>query len=282
MNPIKTQNLTIYRMVNRPDYDQTIKIEGTKIQCYSRKKMDELYPEGQFTIVGETKRKNKKDKTAILNIWRTRFIVSALEANNKNIFKKAGFVCVGPDEYVVLLKNRFAFLIWFCGLLAGLGLAGLLLWMAMSGQREPVIIDPDHPLPTEDPYAQTIPEGEDDGDKAVSEDGGGSVSMIYTLSANVSLSSGTAEIYFRNPSKSNHDIKLVLYALSGDEEYPLAQSGLLKAGSQLTQLDLIEGAAQLKEGTYEGKYKLYYYDSLTGEKALVEPEITDLMITVTQ
>lgn len=273
--------MIIYRNLPRNDYDQTIKLEGTKIPCYSKKKMDKLYSEeSMYTIVGETKRKNKKDEIATLNVWRSKFIVSKLEDNSKVFYRKAGFVAVGPDQYVVLLKHRFAFLFWFFGLLLGLLLAGLLLWSALFDRPEPTIIDPDHPLPSEDPYAEALPEAEAGGEKADSEDGGGSVSMIYTLSAEVTLSTGQVRIYFRNPTDSNHDIKLVLYALSGGKEYPLAQSGLLKAGNGLETMELIEGAAQLQSGTYSGKYKLYYYDSLTGEKALVEPEITDLVITV--
>ena len=269
----------IYRHLTRTDYDQTLKVEGTRIECYSQKMMDKLYPNGGYTILGETKRKNKKDEIAIFNIWRSKYIVSKLEHNSKYIFRKAGFVCVGPDQYIVVLKNRFAFLFWLLGMGAGLGLAILLLWLSLNSNKEPVIINPDHPLPSEDPYASTLPAQEDTGEKAES-NGGGSVSMIYQLNADVTLSTGQVSIYFRNPSASNHDIKLVLYALSEGEEYPLAQSGLLKAGNGLERMDLIEGAAQLQPGTYSGKYKLFYYDSLTGEKALVEPEIADLVITV--
>lgn len=278
---MKTSSTSVYRSTAKPDYDQTLKVEGTKIQCYSPKKMQELYPNGGYTVLGEAKGKNKKPRVAVLNVWRSRFIVSALEANNKNIFRKAGFVCVGPDEYVVILKNRFAFLIWLVSLLAGVGLASALLLAALS-KKDPVVIDPDHPLPTEDPYAQTIPADEDAGDKAVSEEGGGSVSMVYMLEASANLSSGEIEIYFRNPSTSNHDVKLVMYVLAGGEEYPIGQSGLVTAGSELRTLELIEDAAKLKEGTYDGLFRLYCYDSLTGEKALVEPEIADLVITVTK
>ena len=177
-----------------------------------------------------------------------------------------------------MLKNRFAFLLWFLGLLLGLVLAGMLLWSGLTKDPEPVIIDPDHPLPTEDSYAETLP---NEGDAVVSEEGGGSVSMIYTLSVNASLSSGTAQIDFRNPSVSNHDVAIILYVVSNGQEYPIAQSGLLKAGNSLNTLELFDDAAILQTGTYSGKYLVLYYDPITGEKALVEPEITDLVITVT-
>lgn len=269
-----------YRAIPREDYDQTLKIEGVKIGCYSPKRMKQLYPEKNYHIVGETKRKNKKDQTAALTVWRSRLKVSALEDNSKLLYRKAGYVCVGEDTYVVLLKLRFLFLIWFLGLGAGIGVVGTLLWLSLH--KEPILLQPDHPLPSEDPYAETIPAEEDEPAGEAPQDGGGSVAMIYTLSVDVSLSSGKASIHFRNPSISNHDIALVLYVISGEEAYPIGQSGLVKAGNGLSTMDLDSTAAQLMPGVYTGKYKVLYYDPITGEKALVEPEITDLVVTVTE
>lgn len=277
---MKPNAALVYRHITREDYDQTIKLEGTKIQCYSKKQMDKLYPNDGYTVVGETKRKNKKTEIAVLNVWRSRFGVSKLGDNSRVFYREAGYVNVGQDQYVVLLRHRFAFLIWFFGLLLGVALAVLLLIAALR-DKDPTIIDPDHPLPTEDPNAQTVPDEEHE-NKAESEDGGGSVSMIYTLSVDLSLTTGEADIYFRNPGVSNHDIALVLYVVSGEEEYPVAQSGLVKAGSELKTMTVIEDAVQLSPGTYSGKYKVLYYDPLTGERAMVEPEITDLVITVSQ
>ena len=277
---MKPNAALVYRHITREDYDQTIKLEGTKIQCYSKDQMDKLYPNGEYILVGETKRKNKKTEIAALNVWRSRFSVSTPGDNSKIFYRKAGYVNVGQDQYVVLLKHRFAFLIWFFGLLLGVALAILLLIAALR-DKDPTIIDPDHPLPTEDPNAQTVPD-EGHEHKAESADGGGSVSMIYTLSVELQLSTGEADIYFRNPGVSNHDIALVLYVVSGEEEYPIAQSGLVKAGNELKKMTVLEDTVQLSAGTYSGKFKVLYYDPLTGEKAMVEPEITDLVITVSQ
>jgi hypothetical protein len=177
--------------------------------------LDTALKPGQF-------RELTKEEIAALNVWRSKFIVSKLEDNSKVLYKKAGFVAVGPDQYVVLLKHRFAFLFWFLGLLLGLGVAAVLLWSALFSKPEPEIIDPDHPLPTEDINAETLP---DEGDAVISEEGGGSVSMIYTLSVNASLSSGTAQIDFRNPSVSNHDVAIVLYVISDGKEYPIFRNG---------------------------------------------------------
>lgn len=263
------------------DCDKTIKVEGIKIRCYSKKKMDELYKdETQYTLVGEIKRKNKKEPISELSLLRSRFPVSALDSNNTTLYKKAGYIKVGPSHYVAILKHRFAFLFWLFGLLGGIGCMTLVLLALLQNLNKPTVIDPDHPLPTEDSNAQTIPVDEDEDEKVVSQDGGGSVSMVYTLEAQVSLSSGEIQIYFRNPSASNHDVAIDLYIISGDQQIPIAQSGLIQAGYGLEKLTLLE-SVNLSQGVYEGKYVVHFYNPETGERALVEPEITDLTVTVT-
>ena len=104
-------------------------------------------------------------------------------------------------------------------------LLGLLLILAlllktwMIGPSQPVI-NPDHPLPDQDQHAVQIDpnapleDEHEDAPPADNEDGGGSVSMIYTLDADVSLSSGAITMYFKNPSNSTHDVVLEAYIKS--------------------------------------------------------------------
>ena len=94
------------------------------------------------------------------------------------------------------------------------------------------------------------------------------------------MSTGKIDIYFKNPNASTHDVSIILYVISGDQEIPIAQSGLIKAGSALNVLEFAEGSAQLREGVYSGKYLLSCFDPLTGERALVQPEIAGVTITV--
>ncbi|MBQ9972860.1 MAG: hypothetical protein IJP24_04980, partial [Firmicutes bacterium] len=114
------------------------------------------------------------------------------------------------------------------------------------------------------------------------EDGGGSVSMIYTLEADVSLSSGAITMYFKNPSDSTHDVVLEAYIKSDGAEYLVGKSGRLPAGYELSTLTLISDYAVLSEGMYDGLYKVQCYNPQTGELALVAPQITDLTFTVRQ
>lgn len=263
------------------DYDKSISIEGTKVKCYSKKMMDKLYKdEKQYTLVGEIKRKNKKEPIGELTVLRSRFQVSALDSNNTILYGRAGYVKVGPSHYVVVLTHRFAFLFWLLGLAAGIGGMGWIILSLLQAMDKPVIIDPDHPLPTDDPYVETFPDEPGQDTPATSPEGGGSVSMIYTLTVDITLSSGEAKIYFRNPTASNHDVSIDLYVISADgTQTPIAQSGLIRAGYGLETLTLMD-RVQLSEGVYTGKYVVHFYNPETGERALVEPEITDLTITV--
>ena len=153
-----TKQLRSYRQEYCVDYDKTIKVEGTKIKCYSKKMMEKLYEdEKEYTILGEFKNKNKKDPNGYLTVLHSRFAVCDLGEHNSTLYAIAGYVKVGEDQYVVILKHRFAFLIWFFGLLGGMIGMGAVLMAIISALDKPVVIDPDHPLPTEDPNVSTLP-----------------------------------------------------------------------------------------------------------------------------
>jgi len=62
----------------------------------------------------------------------------------------------------------------------------------------------------------------------------------------------------------------------------ILQSGRITPGNQVTQLELSADAAQLlSSGGYEGSFLVFYYDPVSGEKAIVNTEIP-ISVTVTQ
>ena len=73
-----------------------------------------------------------------------------------------------------------------------------------------------------------------------------------------------------------------MYIVSGGNEYLIAKSGLIKAGYGLYKLTLSEDAPTLTEGVYTAYYKIGYYNPETGERALVEADIKDVTVTVTE
>ena len=96
------------------------------------------------------------------------------------------------------------------------------------------------------------------------------MSLTYSKEVTVSLSEKSVSLLFANPSKSNQDVVLLLQI----EDAVLFRSGRLTPGNRVTALPLAEGVeSRLMPGGYEGKFIVLYYDSVSGEKAVVQTEI---------
>lgn len=257
------------------DYDQKVKLEGEQILCYSKKLLDKLYPDGGYRIIGESKNKNKKKIIAQLRVRKIMLEICNPDQHSGLLYRRAGYVRVSGDEFIALLAPRWPFLLI---LLFMVGIFGIMLSLLLRGPAEPAPVNPDHPLPPDDVLSTPIED--DTSQKAEVPQGGGSLSMIYTLEAQMSLSTGEISIYFKNPNASSHNVAVELIVISGGEEYVIAQSGLVKAGFALEKLEKLENSAQLSEGIYNGLYRLHCYDPVSGERALVSPEISGVKITV--
>ena len=412
-----------YIYVHKNDYDKKIKLGDTEVLCYSKAKLDGLYPKGEFHIIGETKRfdNEKKHQDEILKKKRDGKYLGALSVNerhlhtfvygtySKYLHKEQGYACVGGNNYVVLKESRVPFIILLSSMLAAIAVCTVLMVLMLengsAGQH-----GTEHPLPDVDPNIEKIESttggmGEDidpsitSGKDDVEQDGpedtksddtddtepsdiypddtepgdpdesetesttgtettdkesettdkesettgkepettdkesettgkepettektpdttesyepeypavttkptitpdetlppdttapapdenkdGGSVSMIYTLSASVSLKNGKTGIFFQNPTKSTHNVMIELYVVSGGNEYLIGKSRLIPPGYQLSTLDYSDSQVTLVKGIYQGLYKVLFYDGTTGEKANVNSNIPNVKITV--
>ncbi len=270
--------MDIYKIFAKADFDDSYKVKKHKIACYSKDKLDELYPNKDYVLVGETKYKNKKKAIGSFTHNNLEFKVSELDSHSKFIYRKANYVSVGQDEYIVLLKNRWILIFWLLGVLVGLLLAILLIWWIVNTNKVGKVVVPDNPLPSIDPNATQIV---DDGStKVVSEEGGGSVTLYYSLDVTLSLADGSIGLFYENPNSSNHSVMLELCIVNGSEDVVIAKSGLIPAGTGISTLSFDYDSAMLSAGSYEGKFKVYAYDPMTGERAITEMEITDLTIVV--
>lgn len=274
-----TSTLPLYMILSTTDHDQKVKLKKQELFCYSKKQLDKLYPDGGYTVIGETKYGKKKEVIAQMQGGNHLFDVANYKSHSRLLYKRAGYARVSRDEYVLLLTSRIPFLILLLVAIAALAIAGTMLLKSISTEPPgPVVIDPDHPMPSEDVNAK--PNEGDDSQKADVEEGGGSLSMIYSLDADLNLTTGEIEIYFMNPNASTHDTSLILYIISGEERIPIAQSGRVAAGYSLTEMTMVEGTAVLSEGIYTGLFQLSLFDPVTGERALVQPEITGVVLKV--
>lgn len=131
-----------------------------------------------------------------------------------------------------------------------------------------VHLAPDYaPVATEQ-FAQPIPN--DKGQREEAKPGSGSVSLTYSNEVTINLGSATAELLFANPGRSNQDMVLQIVI----QDNVILQSGRITPGNQVTQLALFDdGAAMLSPGGYEGSMLVFYYDLVSGEKAMVNTEV---------
>ena len=106
--------------------------------------------------------------------------------------------------------------------------------------------------------------------------------MVYTKDAEIKLSTEMAKIYFNNPNASNHDVVLEFYVVSGETGYFLGRSGRVPSGSSIYEISIADREVEIKEGEYEGLYVLSFYNPETGERAVVDSQISGITIKVTQ
>lgn len=264
--------------------DAELKFQKQTIKCFSPQYLKNTYPNGGGKVRGEVSGKQIKNPIGSIQIGKETCDVAPCGKHSSLLWRTAGYLAVGQDEYIALKKSRLMFLILLLGLLAALVILGSLLLKSPAGPKPapgpgPSVITPDHPLPPVDDNSQKLED--DDSQKAETPDGGGSLSMIYTLEATLDLSEKTIGIYIKNPNASSHNVTVDFYIVSGGVEYLVAQSGLLEAGYGLTQMTLLENAPTLSEGLYTGLYRLHCFDPVSGEQAMVVPSIAGVNVTVT-
>lgn len=145
------------------------------------------------------------------------------------------------------------------------------LW-ALFGRSPTPVLPPDE-LPAAEENA--LPSGDDGGEKMDQPEGGGAVNITYSNQVSISLSEGTAQLFFSNPSRSNQSMVLEI-VIQGTT---VVQSGTLAPGNQVETLPLLD-AAKLSPGGYEGKFHVVFYDE-DGRQAMLNTEIP-ISITVTE
>ncbi len=144
---------------------------------------------------------------------------------------------------------------------------GVTVWAVFFRDGDSALV-PDYAPQSVEENAEPI--GDESGEKLEKPDGGGSASLIYSKDVAIDLSDRKADLLFGNPSRSNSDIVVRLVI----RDKVILQSGRIVPGNRVTSLSLLEDAEKLlSPGVYNGKLVVFYYDSATGEKAMISTEI---------
>ncbi len=285
----------------KSDYDKRVRMDGENILCYSASRLKSMHPTVDPKGCKEARSYSKSEKKPAkgggpsryeektlgeMSIGVKKVGISAPQSNMPFLYKKVGYVCLEDGSFVALCASRLPFFAILATLTTLLVVGVILLSSLLGSVEEPPALD--HPLPPID--NNLVPDeggsggsggGGGDGQGPIeSPEGGGAVSMIYTLGAKITLSTGKINIHFKNPRTSNHSVVTELYIVSEGREYLVARSGLIPAGYGLYELNMSDNAPGLSEGTYEGMYRVMYYDPMTGIRANVQSDIADVVVAV--
>ena len=98
--------------------------------------------------------------------------------------------------------------------------------------------------------------------------GGDSVNLTFSDKASIDLDRGEVFFSFSTPSSSNQGMVFEILI----QEYTICQSGALLPGNRLEHLPLLNNV-RLQEGSYNGLFRISFYDLKTGEKAPIQAQI---------
>lgn len=118
----------------------------------------------------------------------------------------------------------------------------------------------------------------DDQEKMEVSSGGGGISISYSNVVSIDKKNKSIKMYYKNPSKSRGSIMLELVIKQNNKEYVIGKTDLLPPGYALYNMDL-DTDLDLKNGGYNGIFRVTIYDEETGAKQIVNSTI-DVSIDV--
>lgn len=262
------------KAINKQNYNKSVKINHRDVMAYDRKMLDELYPNNTYILVGETFEDNKKEQIDTIVLSQKELIVSKYGKNSKLLYKRAGYLLVGKNEFLVILQSRLPFII----LLFGIILIGLIAgFIGYKTLTHGPIIAPDYPLPPEDTSASDI---KNDSSTIRDTSHKNRAAIKVAREVTISLDAKKVEFIYQNFNASNKNAVVTLCILKDGNEYAIARSGLVKAGKEIKMMDLLPDAIKLSNGVYNGRIKIDFYDEITGEKAATSTDFDDVEVSV--
>ncbi len=103
--------MALHQYVFKNDYDKKFKVKEKEFYCYSKRKMKKMYFEpSDYKIVGETLKtpKNAEGIMGTLDMGgNVTLDIFTRGTHKKRFYKREGYICVGRDIYIALIKKRF-------------------------------------------------------------------------------------------------------------------------------------------------------------------------------
>jgi len=136
----KINKLTEFIYKSEQTYDTEVKINNEDVKAYSKKKLDEMFPNKDYKLVGETfesKKLDKENDIGKIELAEKRLFVSESGTHSTLFRKKAAFFAV-DGGFIAFLKIRLLPIILLIAVL--LGCAGAVVCMGLN--KKPVDDNP--------------------------------------------------------------------------------------------------------------------------------------------
>ncbi len=247
----------LYEAENRDNYGKTVGYgDGISIDCYSKKQMKNIFPKGNFHVVGEYapgSNRNEKDAEdyAVLRYMDRELALKEKGKRSGILYSRSGYVaCKGlPNSFVALLKNRLALLLLLLILAAALIAGGVMLLnsLASEGTGGPGGLELDEDAVN---WEGTLPPSE--GGNSGEEDG---IRIPGYKSMAIEANSREVSVNLVNP-EGNQCYFVISIALNGTDEV-IYESKLIPPGKGLYKITLTR---PLAPGTYDAQIRYEAYD----------------------
>lgn len=117
-------------------YGATYKLDSGKIKCYSKKQLKILYPNKDYKLVAEHSPGSINNSVGYLEYKDKNLNLSQLRTHSRAAYCEKGYLGVGEDNFVVLLKNAIPTRIIAAVLCVLIIAAGVFLALNLTGQSE--------------------------------------------------------------------------------------------------------------------------------------------------
>lgn len=143
-----------------------------------------------------------------------------------------------------------------------------------------VVLAPDYAMAEIEENATPMTDFGGGTQKLEAAENGGAVAIAYSDQVYYDQAAGTLSLSYGNPYVSTQSVILQIIVFGPDgSEYLIAESGILPPGYRVETLNASAEGVTVSSGAYNGIFRLLFYNSETGERAIVNSEIP-ILITV--
>lgn len=128
------------RYIFNDEYDSQYRIGDKEVACFSRKEMKRRHPDGNYTVLGETRPNNRKKELDTVPLGGRELRLSETDGHSRLLFRRVGYVLESGGSYIALLRLRWLLLLLLFLLLIGAVSVPLLL---RSPGEAPGVAPPD-------------------------------------------------------------------------------------------------------------------------------------------